>query len=136
MLNWKITSLYNGQEAVTLYQQTGYQNIDIVLMDKDMPVMTGDVATTKLIQMGCDTPIVALSSSAESLDEFVIRGAMGALNKPLQIPNLLQTLLRTRSMKVEAERQKKASSKAQREQPCEVLGAETQVRLSICTPSG
>jgi len=88
--------------------------------------MTGDVATTKLIQMGCETPIVALSSSAESLDEFVMRGAMGALNKPLQIPNLLQTLLRTRSMKVEAERQKKASSKAQREQPCEVLGAETQ----------
>ena len=103
MLNWKITSLYNGQEAVTLYEQTAFQNVDIVLMDKDMPVMTGDVATTKLVQMGCQTPIVALSSTTGSLDEFVINGAMGVLNKPLQIPNLLQTLLTTRSLKIEAD---------------------------------
>jgi len=88
--------------------------------------MTGDVATAKLVQLGCQTPIVALSASAESLDEFVMRGAMGALSKPLQIPNLLQTLLRTRSMKVEAERQRLAS-KAQSEQPYEALDEQPQM---------
>ena len=135
MLNWTMLSLSNGQEAVKFYQETGFDNIDIVLMDNSMPIMNGLVATTKLIQMGCETPIVGLTASAKSLDEFVARGALGALNKPLQIPNLISNLLRVRASKVEAAleaaRQKKASSKARSEQPCEVMGVEKQVRLCI-----
>ena len=108
ILNWKMISLYNGQEAINMYEKTGFKGIDIILMDKEMPIMTGDTATEKLVEMGCDTPIVALTACADSLDEFVERGAMGVLNKPLQIPNLLQTILRTRSLKVEAEKLKAA----------------------------
>ena len=118
MLNWTMVSLFNGQEAVKFYQETGFENIDIVLMDKSMPVMNGLVATTKLIQMGCETPIVALTASAESLDEFVARGALGAVTKPLQIPNLISSMLRIRSLKVEAARNKMSSSTARSERPC------------------
>ena len=131
MLNWTMVSLFNGQEAVKFYQETGFENIDIVLMDKSMPVMNGLVATTKLIQMGCEKPIVALTASAESLDEFVARGALGAITKPLQIPNLISNMLRVRSLKVEAARQKKAYAKARSERSCEVMGAEKQVRLCM-----
>ena len=135
ILNWTMLSLSNGQEAVKFYQETGFDNIDMVLMDNSMPIMNGLVATTKLIQMGCETPIVGLTASAKSLDEFVVRGALGALNKPLQIPNLISNLLRVRASKVEAAleaaRQKKASSKARSEQPCEGMGVEKQVRLYI-----
>ena len=131
MLNWTMVSLFNGQEAVKFYQETGFKNVDIVLMDKSMPVMDGLIATTKLIHMGCETPIVALSASPENLDEFVARGALGAITKPLQIPNLVSNLLRVRSLKVEAARQKKASSKARTEQPCEVTGAGKQVRVYV-----
>lgn len=109
-----------------MYEKNGFKNIDIILMDKEMPVMTGATATEKLVNMGCRTPIVALTSCPNSLDEFVLRGAMGVLNKPLQIPNLLQTLLRTRSMKVEAEREAAeaaAAAAAANSQPAQTSGA-------------
>ena len=127
MLNWTMVSLFNGQEAVRFYQETGFDNIHIVLMDNSMPIMNGLVATTKLIQMGCETPIVGLTASAQSLDEFVARGALGAVKKPLKIPDLIFNLLRVRALKVEAARQKKASSKARSEQSCEVMGVQKQV---------
>ena len=119
-------SRYNGQEAVTLYQETGFKDIDMILMDKDMPVMTGETATEKLVEMGCQTPIVALTSCTKSLDEFIMRGAMGVLNKPLQIPNLLQTLLRTRSMRVGAQQQRAALAKPE---PDQALKAASDVEM-------
>lgn len=93
ILNWKATSLFNGKEAVELYRKNGFQGVDVILMDKEMPVMAGEEATTRLVSMGCKTPIIALSASGHN---YVMKGAMGALQKPLQIPNLLHALIRGR----------------------------------------
>ena len=107
MMSWNIVNLHSGQEAIALYEKTGFKGIDLVLMDKEMPIMTGDIVTTKLIDMGCSTPIVALTSCADSLDDFLRRGAMGALSKPLQIPNLVQTLLQSQTLLVRSKKTNK-----------------------------
>jgi len=98
ILNWTATSVYNGKEAVDLYNCNGFDGIDVILMDKEMPVMTGDEATSRLISMGCKIPIIALTGSGHLYD---MRGAMGVLSKPLQIPNLLHALLRGQQKRFE-----------------------------------
>ena len=131
-----MVSLSNGQEAVEFYRETGFKNIDLVLMDNAMPVMTGLVATAKLIQMGCETPIVALTASAGSHDEFLAIGALGAISKPLQIPTLISNVLRVRSLKVQAARQIKAFACARSEKPCEGMGVGKQVSVYMHAEEG
>ena len=98
ILNWTATSVYNGKEAVELYSNSGFKGVDVILMDKEMPVMAGDEATSRLVSMGCTIPIVVLTGTAH---HDTIRGAMGVLSKPLQIPNLLHALLRGQQKRFE-----------------------------------
>lgn len=97
ILNWTATSVFNGKEAIELYRKNGFAGVDVILMDKHMPVMSGQETTTKLVAMGCRTPIIALTGTNNN---DVMKGAMGVLSKPLQIPNLLHALLRGQQMMV------------------------------------
>lgn len=97
ILNWTATSVFNGKEAIDLYRRNRFSGVDVVLMDMEMPVMTGQETTIKLISMGCRTPIIALTGTRNN---YVMKGAMGVLTKPLQIPNLLHALLRGQKMLV------------------------------------
>ena len=67
----------NGQEAIdTLEQQT----FDIVLMDIQMPVMSGEEAIRRIRTSGkaySSVPIIVLSANAftEQVDEYIALGA-------------------------------------------------------------
>ncbi|CAN1131372.1 Two-component response regulator 24 [Linum perenne] len=60
ILDHKIAS--DGQEAVDLVASLGVKYFDVILMDIDMPVMNGIVATKELRDMGVRNTIVGLSS--------------------------------------------------------------------------
>jgi CheY-like chemotaxis protein len=69
---------------------------DLVLMDKEMPVMDGHEATRQLRLMGVKTPIIALTGNALQSDRelFFEAGVNDFQTKPLSRDKLVQLLIR------------------------------------------
>ncbi|ONK57831.1 uncharacterized protein A4U43_C09F4640 [Asparagus officinalis] len=65
----------DGQKAVDYF--VGGKKADVVLMDRDMPIMNGHEATRQLRSMGVETPIIVLSAddSQSNRDVFLQAGA-------------------------------------------------------------
>lgn len=107
-LNLQCDEAENGQIAVDLHKQGN--TYDLVLMDKEMPVMDGHEATRQLRSMGVKTPIVALTGNALTTDRelFFEAGVDDFQTKPLSREKLVQLLVR---YGVETSRSKSANSK-------------------------
>ncbi|HEX8293114.1 MAG TPA: response regulator [Pyrinomonadaceae bacterium] len=77
----------NGQEAVEA-ASAHCAEIDLILMDLRMPVMTGVEATRRIREQSetCRMPIVAMSAHCEGnwLDEAMAAGAVGCFSKPIE----------------------------------------------------
>ncbi len=87
----------DGAQAVALYRKSHF---DLILMDIQMPVMDGYLATEKIREMeqrtGDRTPIVALTAHAMGGDRELClqRGMDDHLAKPLAKAGLVEILLR------------------------------------------
>jgi len=81
----------NGQIAL---DQVAAHEVDLILMDMQMPVMDGVTATRKLRALGVTTPILALTANAMKGFEAEINdaGFTGFHTKPLDIDTLLADL--------------------------------------------
>ncbi len=86
----------NGEEAVKIYKKGGY---DIVLMDIQMPIMSGVEATREIISYEREkklkhTPIIALTAetSQEAKNSYLQSGMDGYLEKPIKLNRLKSTL--------------------------------------------
>jgi len=82
----------NGQEAVALFQQEAF---DAVLMDINMPIMDGMVATQAILEyeketQGMHVPIMALTANTLKGDKerYVAMGMDGHLSKPVDFSEL------------------------------------------------
>jgi CheY-like chemotaxis protein len=66
------------------------REFDLVLMDNQMPELSGIEATIRLREMGYTLPIVALSASAmaEDRERFMAAGMNGCLAKPFRAEEL------------------------------------------------
>ncbi|MBA4111259.1 MAG: hypothetical protein C0487_16895 [Leptothrix sp. (in: Bacteria)] len=86
-----VAEAINGQEALDMVAQSSF---DLVLMDMQMPVMDGVVATRLLRERGVKTPILALTANAMKGFEQEINqaGFSGFHTKPLNIGTLLADL--------------------------------------------
>ncbi len=88
MWNLDIYQARNGQKAIDLLNE---QSFDIILMDKQMPVMDG-VETTRYIRetMKSDIPIIALTADAllEKVQECLAAGMNDYVTKPFE-PEIL-----------------------------------------------
>jgi len=96
----------NGREALDIIHKV---NIDLILMDVDMPEMDGHEATRRIRQLECSTgahiPIVALTAHAMKGDRerCLTAGMDSYLTKPLASTELYQTiedLLRQKTVEV------------------------------------
>ncbi len=83
----------NGKEALAICRQN---EIGLILMDCQMPVMDGFEATTEIRATGADMPIIALTANASKEDEALcLRSGMnGFLAKPITIDVLATELKR------------------------------------------
>jgi two-component system sensor histidine kinase/response regulator len=93
-LGCKVELADNGLRAVEFCAQS---NIDLVLMDVQMPIMDGLTATREIRRAeipGRRVPIVALTASAmtDELDRCLAAGMDGLLTKPLQPLRLREML--------------------------------------------
>jgi signal transduction histidine kinase/CheY-like chemotaxis protein len=85
----------NGEEALALFSR---ETFDAILMDVQMPVLDGLMATRRIREREAETkshvPVIALTARAMQEDESICIGAgMDAyLSKPLQPDDLMRTL--------------------------------------------
>ena len=91
-LKTDITLASNGKEAFELFKENSY---DIILMDIEMPIMSGMEATSKIIAYEKEfykkhTPIVALTANIMQKDkeQYLANGMDEYLEKPLQTKRL------------------------------------------------
>jgi signal transduction histidine kinase/response regulator of citrate/malate metabolism len=89
----EITIAENGKIAVNHAMSDDF---DLILMDMQMPVMGGVEATQWLRQIGCRTPIVALTANAmkQDRDRCLAAGADGYLTKPVDLQKFYRVLVK------------------------------------------
>ncbi|XP_027349099.1 two-component response regulator 24-like [Abrus precatorius] len=85
----------NGKEAVDIHHSG--QSFDLILMDRDMPIMNGIEATKKLRSMGVDSMIAGVSARAveAQVREFMEAGLDEYLEKPLTLSKLTSIINKT-----------------------------------------
>jgi signal transduction histidine kinase/CheY-like chemotaxis protein len=90
-----VVRAHHGEEALALFSR---ETFDAILMDVQMPVMDGLMATRKIRERETETrshvPVIALTARAMQEDESIcLEAGMDAyLSKPLQCDDLLRTL--------------------------------------------
>ena len=96
----EVAQAHNGSEAVAAVHEAAAASrpFDAVLMDVQMPVMSGHEATRALRAgvVGRDLPIIALTAAAlvTERDEALAAGMNDFLTKPIDAERLHATLLR------------------------------------------
>jgi CheY-like chemotaxis protein/HPt (histidine-containing phosphotransfer) domain-containing protein len=85
----RVTTAENGKVGVELARA---HKFDLILMDMQMPVMDGYLATTELRREGLTIPILALTANAMKGDAERCRaaGCSGFLSKPIDGERLLE----------------------------------------------
>ncbi|CAK8543702.1 unnamed protein product [Lathyrus sativus] len=88
----KNEAVKNGKEAIDIH--CSGQSFDIILMDRDMPIMNGIEATKKLRSMGIESMIVGASSCYREAEkqEFIEAGLNDFQVKPLTL-DVLKSIL-------------------------------------------
>lgn len=90
--NYKIIRATNGQEAVDICINNA--NIDLVLMDIKMPIMTGFEALEQIRPLRPNLPIIAQTAYSSSEDKIKIEeaGFNGYITKPLNRDTLFELI--------------------------------------------
>ncbi|MDB5540998.1 MAG: hypothetical protein JWQ89_2725 [Devosia sp.] len=91
-----VTLAVNGLEAVTLATRGHF---DVVLMDVQMPVMDGVEATRRIRRLpppAGEVPVLALTANVMTAERqrYLAAGMNGALTKPIDWPQLFESLAR------------------------------------------
>lgn len=84
----------NGREAIEILEET--DNIDIVLMDLQMPVMDGITALELIRNMPelKDLPVIILTANADEKEKCLNKGAVDFIVKPAEVNRLLESLVK------------------------------------------
>jgi CheY-like chemotaxis protein len=86
-----VVAVADGRGALETYEAGLF---DVILLDIEMPSMTGTEAARALRQAGAQVPIIALTghSSPEQSDKCLQAGMTGHLGKPFEFTELIDTL--------------------------------------------
>jgi two-component system cell cycle sensor histidine kinase/response regulator CckA len=88
---FQVTEAAGGAEALTLYAASHH---DLVILDLDMPGMSGEATQVELLRRSPDARIMFASGHADPQRERVVReqGARAFLQKPYEIELLVSTI--------------------------------------------
>ncbi len=80
----------NGEEALDILQ-LHKNEIDVVILDLNMPVMDGKTAYGKMIELKPDIKVLVASAynMNNSVDDILTKGANGFIQKPYRIDNIV-----------------------------------------------
>lgn len=111
-LGMRVKEAANGKEALYFIQKDENSEIDLVLLDLQMPEMDGFAVLEKLAELNLNLPVIVLTGS-EDLNDAVkaIRlGAVDFLKKPAEPERLqvsIQNALRINTLSQEIKRQRR-----------------------------
>ncbi|NOY96052.1 MAG: response regulator [Chlorobi bacterium] len=90
----KILRANNGKEALDIVNKL--KNVDAILMDYQMPVMSGAEAIIKIRRVNKNVPIIVISgySPCDLKNMSASNGYNETLTKPIQVDQLLGTIER------------------------------------------
>ena len=91
---YQLIEATNGEEAVAMVKKK--ENIDVVLMDINMPLINGYECTRRIKAERPDLPVIAQTAYAMSGEREISRkaGCDDYLSKPIKVSELLDTLSR------------------------------------------
>ena len=98
MSGFEVETAVNGADAVLKLKNKGYGYFDVVLMDVQMPVMSGYEATAAIRQFEdkklAAIPILAMTANAFDEDRKAAfnAGMNGHIAKPIDVPKLMEEL--------------------------------------------
>jgi len=80
----------DGEEALAILQQNKNE-IDVVILDLNMPVMDGKTAYEKMIELKPDIKVLVASAYSldSSVEDMLTTGAKGFIQKPYRIDNIV-----------------------------------------------
>ncbi|XBJ13291.1 two-component response regulator ORR42-like [Aegilops tauschii subsp. strangulata] len=82
--HYEVTLAKNGKEVVDMFLESN--KFDIVLYDKDMPIMVGPEAVMKIRAMGVtDVKIVKVSANDNAMEALMSVGADDFVPKPIRL---------------------------------------------------
>ena len=81
----------SGEEALDIYKQQG-KNVDLVLLDLNMPGMGGDKCLQELLQLDPQVRVLIVSGYAFNALDILNAGSKGYLSKPYQTNELAAKL--------------------------------------------
>lgn len=93
-----VTTAFNGQEGVELFEASALHEYEAILMDLRMPVMNGYQAAQAIRELSRadakDIPIIALTADAfeENKKQALEAGMNGFIIKPINVTTLLEEL--------------------------------------------
>ncbi|EMI55902.1 ATP-binding protein [Rhodopirellula sallentina] len=87
----EVLTATNGREAVDFISNESKPDVDLIVMDMQMPIMDGYDATSELRRRGCDLPIIALTANAmkSDRDACLAAGCTDYTTKPLNSQKLI-----------------------------------------------
>jgi len=89
----KVLLAKDGAEAVSICKQ--HSEIDLVLMDIQMPEMNGYIATQRIREFNPDLPIIAQTAYVmpDEKDKCFEVGCNGFISKPIRKDELIRVIL-------------------------------------------
>ena len=89
--NYDVVGIPDGQQALTLLEETTF---DLIILDLDMPNMTGEDTIRELRARGDQTPVVLLTaeSRTSNIQRVMQHGVLDYILKPCSPPDLKQKL--------------------------------------------
>lgn len=90
----KIVIANNGLEAVNIVK-SGKFKFDLILMDLQMPIMSGYEAASLINAMKLDIPIIALTATVmrEEIDKILASGMVAHIAKPIEREKMFATIM-------------------------------------------
>lgn len=87
----EVLTATNGKEAIDFIESETKPDVDLIVMDMQMPVMDGYEATSELRKRGCTLPIIALTANAmkSDRDACLAAGCTDYTTKPLNSRKLI-----------------------------------------------
>jgi two-component system, chemotaxis family, chemotaxis protein CheY len=88
----EVTPVYNGAEAVELLGNR--TDFDLILLDWEMPVMTGPEAFQRFLEMGIRIPTVMMTTKNQPADieKMLLMGVVEYLLKPFTLDILVEKM--------------------------------------------
>ena len=87
--NYEVVLAENGQEAI---EKHGTERIDLLILDLNMPVKNGWATLERLVGIDPLLPVVIITGRSNQRALAETAGADALMEKPLDVPLLLQTI--------------------------------------------